>query len=184
MKKYFIAAFLMLMTISFLQHQQLKKAGEKIERLSDNFSQIKSENKDLKLSIEEFKGYMSERTDSILKIAQIKPKWIKEYVTVNHNYYDTTIVTVPVEKVDTFDYRFLDSSDCFTVGGVVNVKNKVPKVTIDYREFTDTLDLIKYVKPNKFWFLRSGFLFGKEEKFEIRGNCGVYNYEKIQVIKE
>jgi hypothetical protein len=40
------------------------------------------------------------------------------------------------------------------------------------------------VKPNKWWFIRSGFLFGKDEKFEIHGNCGTYEYEKIKVIKE
>jgi hypothetical protein len=184
MNKYFIIAFLALLGIVSVQTCQLKKAGEKIDRISTNFEEVQQSNKNLSLSLKEFKGYMSERTDSILKTAKIKPKWVKEYTTIENHYYDTVKVEVPVEQVDTFDYRFLDKGECISVGGVVNIKDSIPKVTIDHREFTDSLDLIKYVKPNKWWFIRSGFLFGKDEKFEIHGNCGTYEYEKIKVIKE
>lgn len=183
MNKYLIIGLIALIGIVSFQSYQLDKAGSKIERLSDNFTEMQTINKNLKLSVDEFKEYSSQRIDSIMEQAKIKPKWVKEYTTVTNNYYDTTIVEAPVEKVDSFEYSFLEANECFSVGGIVNIKDSIPEVSINYREFTDSLDIIKYLKPKKFWFIRS-YLFGKEEELEIRGNCGTYEYNNVKVIKE
>jgi len=183
MNKYLIIGFIALLGIVSFQSHQLNKAGDKINRLSDNFGELQKSNKQLRLTVDEFAEYSSDRMDSIMEQAKIKPKWVKEYTTVHHNYYDTTIVEAPVEKVDTFEYSFLESNDCFTVGGIVNVKDSIPKVEINHREFTDSLDIIKYLEPKKFLFIRS-YLFGKTEELEIVGNCGIYEYNNIKVIKE
>jgi hypothetical protein len=184
MNKYLIIGALVLLGIVSFQSYQLKKADNKIDRLSDNFTELQESNTKLRLTVSEFKEYSSDRMDSILEVASVKPKWVKEYTTVNNHYYDTTVVEVPVEQVDTFKYSFIEANDCFTVGGIVNIKDSIPQVEINHREFTDTLNIIKYIKPNKFWFIRSGFLFGKSEELEIVGNCGIYEYENIQVVKD
>lgn len=177
-----VVAFVVLLSIVTLQFSMISKAYDKIDRLSGNFTELMQENKQLRFTVEEFEEYSTNRMDSILKVANVKPKWVKEYTVINHNYYDTTIVEVPVEKVDTFTYSFLDSRDCFTVGGTVSIKDTVPIISIDYREFSDTLNIIKYLYPKKFLFFRS-YLFGKTEGLEIVGNCGTYNYEHIQIVK-
>lgn len=183
MNKYLIIGLLILIGIVSFQSYQLEKADNKINRLSDNFQEIQQSNKQLRFTMEEFKEYSGKKMDSIMEEAKIKPKWVKEYTTVHHNYYDTTIVEVPVEKVDTFIYSFMEKNECFTIGGNVNIKDSIPKVEITHREFTDNLSIIKYLEPKKFWFIRS-YLFGKTEELEIVGDCGVYEYDNIKVVKD
>jgi len=183
MNKYLIIGALALLGIVSFQSYQLKKAGNKIDRLSDNFVELQESNSKLRLTVDEFKEYSSGKMDSIMEVASIKPKWVKEYTTINNHYYDTVEVEVPVEHVDTFKYSFMESNDCFTVGGIVNVKDSIPQVSINYREFTDTLNIIKYLKPKKFLFIRS-YLFGKSEELKIVGNCGTYEYDNIKVVKD
>ena len=182
MNKYLIIAGIFLLSIVSMQTCQLKRASEKIDRLSTNFTEMQEDNKQLNLTVQEFKEYSSVRMDSILKVASIKPKWIKEYTSVYHNYYDTIVKEVPVEKISTTKYNFLETSDCFTVGGTIDVKDTVPKLSINYRKFTDSLDIIKYLEPKKFLFIKS-YLFGKDEELKIIGNCGEYKYEHINIVK-
>lgn len=183
MNKYLIAGLILLVAIVSFQSHKLNEAGNKIDRLSDNFTELQQSNKQLRLTVGEFQEYSSGRMDSILKVAKVKPKWVKEYTTVNNHYYDTVEVEVPVEKIDSFEYQFMESNDCFTVGGLINIEDSVPQVKINHREFTDTLSIIKYQEPKKFLFIRS-YLFGKAEELEIVGNCGTYEYDNIKVVKD
>jgi hypothetical protein len=182
MKKYIAIGVIVMIGIIYFQSRQLYRASKKIDRLSTNFLEMQDTNKDLSLTFSEYKKYMSKKTDSILTAANIKPQWVKEYTTVNHIYHDTVKIDVPVEKIDTFKYRFLDTKGCFTVGGIVELTDSIPIVIIDNREFNDTLNIIKYLEPKKFLFIKS-YLFGKNEKLEISGKCGSYTYENIKIVK-
>jgi hypothetical protein len=186
MIKYFIIVILLLSSALAFNIKELIRANNNIDRLEENFIQMHKSNISLKLTLDEFKVTMTDRMDSVLEKADIKPKWIKQYNEINHYYYDTVEVVVPTTKVNDSTYTFLDTKDCFSIGGNIVVADSKPKLNIDYRAYNTNIDYILYQNRAKYQFLFWKWrLFGKKENnLYISSDCGETKVKRIDIIKK
>ena len=165
--------------------QRVNYLTKEVNRQESNYQNVlaeqKGQNSTVLLTFSEFKDQMSERLDSILKVAKIKPKQVQEITNVTNNYFnsDTTIIR-PVLR-DSI-YPFIDVKDCFTIGGYLRVINDKPELAITERKFDNEIDIIGYWhRPHKFLFIKYG-----KRQYDINGvaKCGDVKVSQIKIIKK
>jgi hypothetical protein len=184
-------AVVFVLTLALIVKVQRDKIAEQkaeITRVQGNNLQLMSENRDninLQLTLREFKQSMSTKIDSILKVAEIASKQVKT-VTITNTYYIDSSKTIirpePVISKNDTTYPFIDTKDCFIIGGFMKVVNERPELVINRREFKNEVTLIGYEKrPHKFWFIR----WGKKEYFiSNSSDCGKSEVKQIQIVKK
>jgi len=185
-----IVAILMVASAFVTANVLLKKnkvLKAEILRVQTNNFQLMSENRDnvnLTLSFKEFKQSMSTKIDSILKVAEINSKAVKTVTTINNYYIDssrTIIRPEPVISKNDTTYPFIDTKDCFSISGFMQVINDRPELTIQERKFNNEINVIVHNKrPHKFWFIRYG---KREMKIDGVSDCGEVKIKQINIIK-
>jgi hypothetical protein len=188
MNKYFIIIIGLLLTALYTSYISLQKANDNIDRLEENFTQLHSSNTTLRLTLSEFEATMSTRMDSVIKSSNIKPKWIKEYIEINHHYHntDTNIVTVTIDPIDNTKYNFREKIECFNVEGFISLKEKLPKLTLTTVGYNTKIDYIIYQnrKEWKFLFVKSRLFGSKQNKLYISSDCGETEVKHVNIVKK
>lgn len=116
--------------------------------------------------------YQNKDLQSKLKAAGIKTNSIKEIVSTNYVYKDTTFKS--------FTGKFTDTSNCLVIKGEVLPNGSV---NITDREFKNKTDAVAYYQRREWKFLgiKTRFLGKKEITAKVYDKCG--NSEIIKVEK-
>ena len=191
--KYYVYIILALSLVyAAFMTSEMQSQKDRADRMTDNYSEMKKDNRLIRLEMNEFKKTMDEKTDSILKVANIKPKWVREVHTVTNNYHITKPVEVlpeqPVVENDTVKYPFNEKIDCMTIEGFMTVDTlKVPHLYLTsgtgYENKTTSI-VYERRQQWKLWFIKTR-LFGKR-KYELHteSDCGNVKTEVIKVQKK
>jgi len=165
---------------------QWRSERENAIRWENNYNESNKVNQTIRLTISELQDRMDYKMDSILKIAKVKPSNVQNITTIHNHYHDTVYVEVPVTKIDTNKYEFIDKNNCMTIKGIVDVSLDTPKVFITEKIFDDESSYIVYQDRRK-WkllFFKTKLFGKKESKLKIINKCGDITYQNINIIKE
>lgn len=172
---------------------QFQSQKDRADRMTDNFIAMQDSTARLiRVTKKEMLKVLDERTDSIIKVANIKPKWIREIHNVTNNYHikDTTIVKTnpPVEVNDTLRYPFDEKIDCMTIEGFMTVDTfKVPHLYLTSGTgYENKTTSIVYERRQKYKFLFWHWRLLGKKKYELHteSECGETKTEIIKVEKK
>lgn len=181
--------FMLVLLIGTLLWQRdqigLLKAEQK--RIGSNLNQVLTAQETgasvVQVKLDELENYLDKRTDSIIAVMGIKPKWIKEIAHITNNYYnnDTTIVETTQSNIPGV-YNWRDTTDkCFTVGGFVKVMEKDVDVGLTEKAYNAQVDYVLVGKPE---VKILGIRFRKGELYlKVSSDCGTSTVNKIDVVK-
>ena len=191
--KYLYLAIALLLAFGGFMTSQMISQKDRADRMTDNFTEMRdSTNRLIRLTKKELMEVLDERTDSIMKVAKIKPKWVREVHTITNNYHITKPVEVlpqkPVVENDTLKYPFAEKIDCMTIEGFMTVDTlKVPHLWLTSGTgFENKTTSIVYERRNKYKFLFWHWrLFGRK-KYELHteSECGDTKTEIIKIEKK
>ena len=158
---------------------------KKAERWEDNYKQTDQQYQELNMTWREFRDSMEERDDSIIKALNTRPKWVREINNIHHHHHDSTTVVIypdPVILPSGTIYPFIDTNECFTIGGHMEVDplDFTPALTINQREYDNEIIQIFYKKRRRIL----GFIPWRFENYqEVSSTCGTNEVQRINIIK-
>ena len=152
---YLIIALFLVCGFGYFQFSQNQKHKKQAERWERNFAEQGEKFQLLDMTLKEFKKHIDSKTDSILKIAKIKPKNVTQITNYNTYYTDTTISVIrPNFDVKTASYPFVDNTGCFEyVGNIIVDSLARPELNILERKFFSDFTDIEYIKKDTMHFL-------------------------------
>lgn len=181
------AIFVILLIALFTSFRIIKNQKDTIARLESNQVTLltNTKNEIIALTKKEFKETMPKLLDSTLTAKGIKPGQVQDVTYVNNHYYnyDTTIITPPavITSKDTI-YPFIDTKDCFTIGGYMRLLSGEPTLNITKRDYADSTTIIGFWdRPHKFWFVKWG---RKQIDIESSSTCGDTKVQRIKIVKK
>ena len=129
------------------------------------------------LNANELKDYLQyENSDLKNKLSEagIKTNRIKEILNTNYVYKDTTYRE--------FSGKFIDSTKCLTIKGIVNNNGTV---SITDRQFHNKMDAVAYWERREWIFLgiKTRFLGKKQMTAKVFDECGNSEIIKIDIKK-
>ena len=147
---YLIISLAIACVFGYFQYDLNKKHKEMAKRWEENYSQQTKEFKQLEMTVKEFQRNIDFKTDSILKIAKIKPKNVTQVTNYITNYVDTTITVIkPNYDVKTASYPFIDNTGCFEyVGNIVVDSLARPELNVTERKFFSDFTDIEYIRKD------------------------------------
>jgi hypothetical protein len=183
---YLIVIIIILAGIGYTYYSLNKKHKQDAERWHENYSESSKEIKQINLTLKEFKKTMDNNTDSILKIARIKPKNVRQITNYNTYYTDTTVNFVfPKYEPKTENYPFADKAGCFEFYGSIFMEDTLPKLSVDKRVFKSDFTDVEYIRKDTINFLGLNLVkwWQKPEiTYTIIDNCtGEKRVKKINV---
>ena len=124
--------------------------------------------------MQDYLQYQNSDLQNKLKSAGIKTKNIKEIVSTNYVYKDTTFKS--------FNGSFIDSSKCLTIKGEVLPNGSV---NITDRQFNNKTDAVAYYQRREWKFLgiKTRFLGKKEITAKVFNSCGNSEIIKVEKLK-
>lgn len=145
-----------------IQMKQLKTLKAQSVRLEQNQQRLldASESYLIRADLNEFRKIITPRIDSIIDELNVKPKNI-ERVVERYYYHTDSVIKVyqpkPVETPTGVVYPFIDTTQCFTFGGQIEVTDTVPELEVNRREYkNEAVDIYFRQRTKKFWFIRYG----------------------------
>jgi len=186
LNKIFIGFSVVLALTLGVTYSLYEKEKNKADRMQSNYIQMNNNNRKLSLKLSELDDKHKAMVDSLSEIIDEKPKEIIRYtnVYIKDTIIDTVYVSLNKESDTT--YTFLESKDCFTVGGNIYVKDSIPSLTITKLEYNNDITYIVYLERQPWTFLWiETKLFGKKEaNLEVISDCGSVTVEDVELIKE
>jgi len=172
---YLVVIIVILSGVGYTYYSLNKKHKQDAERWHENYNETSKKVSQINLTLKEFKQSMDNNTDSILKIAKIKPKNVKQITNYNTYYTDTTITVIePVFEPKNSTYPFIDSVGCFEFSGFMEVKDTVPILSVENRVFKSDFTEIEYYKKDTIHFLGLNLVKwwqSKEITYTVIDNC-------------
>jgi hypothetical protein len=155
-------------------------------RWENNYVETQKQVKQIDLTLHEFKESMDNKTDSILKKANIKAKSVTQITNYNTYYQDTTINEItPVYEQKTGTYPFMDKQGCFEFAGFINIIDTVPELSITNRVFHQDFTDIEHYEKDTIHFLGIKAVKWWQKKritFTIVDNCtGEKRVKKLNI---
>lgn len=145
---YLIAALIIVSGLAYTFYYLNKKHKAAAERWSNNFIEVQKDINQIEFTVREFQRNIDKRTDSILKLANVKPKHVTQVTNYNTIYKDTTITELVLDyNPITGTYPFTDKTACFEFSGFIEVNDTVPDLNVTERKFySDFYDIEHYEK--------------------------------------
>lgn len=180
-----IACLCLCSTVAYLYNSNVSLKQDN-KRHSDNFEQLNSENKVLNLTVGEYKllmGRDKEKIDSLLKVIDERPKYLKSATVINIEYKDTNSIQpiyLAAEKQpnsESFIIPIEVNSDCWGFKGSITSKDPKTKLEINERTSINSVQLV-VIKKKKFLFWTV-----KKEQFKGFSDCGELNITQINFVK-
>lgn len=170
-----------LAVLALLFFRLWQEQKDQARRWEQNYEQTQEEIGVLVMRFGEFRKHMDQKTDSILEVAKIKPRWVREVTEIHHHYFnkDTTIVEMKYDPL-TGVYPFLDEKECFTFGGYIEMLQDKPQLSVTERKYDDDVNVVVYERRKRFLGLRIG---RKETFMEVQSKCGTNEVRRIEVEK-
>lgn len=183
---YLIVLIIVLAGLSYTFYHLNKKHKVAAVRWEQNFSQQDKNFRQLEMTVKEFQRNIDFKTDSILKIAQIKPKLVTQVTNYITNYTDTTISVIrPEYDMKTASFPFVDNTGCFEYVGFIEVDSIGPELNVTERKFFSDFTDIEYIRKDTIHFLGLNFVKwwqAPEVTFTIIDNCtGQKRVKKINI---
>jgi len=151
---YLIIIIVVLGGFGYLQYNQNQKHKKDAARWEQNFSETSKQVKQIDLTLKEFKKGIDIKTDSILKIAKIKPKNVTQITNYNTYYTDTNITVIkPDFDAKTKSYPFVDNTGCFEFRGFMELDSLGPELNVTERIFFSDFTEIEFIKKDTIHFL-------------------------------
>lgn len=181
-----------------IQTKQLKKLNERADRLEQNQTELlsNSQNYLIRADLREFKQIITPLIDSILDELKVRPKNV-ERIVERYHYHSDTIIRVhepePIEKAGKRIYPFLDTTQCFTFGGHIELRKPdetimglqalvpemKPVLEVNRREYHNkAIDVYYKRRKHKFWFIRWGEWIYERH---TQNTCGDDEIREIEV---
>jgi hypothetical protein len=185
---YLIVIIIILSGLTYTYYSLNKKHKQDSIRWEKNYTETNKQVQQIDLTLNEFKKSIDNKTDSILKIANIKPKNVTQ-ITNNYTTYKDTIINEikPVYEQKTGTYPFVDKQGCFEFGGFINVIDTFPELFITDRKFNSDFTEIEYIKKDTMHFLWLDWVKWWQKAditYTIIDNCtGEKHVKKINVKK-
>ncbi len=183
---FLIVCIIILAGLSYTFYSLNEKHKNDAVRWEQNAQEIKLNIQQQNLTLKEFKKYMNSKTDSILKIAKIKPKNVTQITNYNTYYVDTTLnVIKPKYEPLNGVYPFIDNTGCFEYSGFIKMLDTVPELNIEERKFFSDFTDIEYMRKDTmhfFWLDWVKWWQKPEITYTIIDNCtGIKRVKKINV---
>ncbi len=151
---YLIIALLLACGFGYIQYSLNKKHKADAKRWEQNYSETSKQVQQLNMTFNEFEKTMDSKTDSILKIAHIKPKHVTQITNYNTYYTDTTISVIkPNYEPLTGTYPFTDKQGCFEFGGFIEMNDTIPELNVENRAFESDFYDIEHYRKDTMHFL-------------------------------
>ena len=166
---------------------QNKKLRSDRNRIENNFTNLSKDNVDLRVTVDEFKTLKTkdaQKIDSLLKVANLKPKFIQGATVINTVYRDTGSTKVIYKDMvklpdGSFKVPFNFDSQCWGIKAEILSKDQSSTLNILERKASNSAQLI--VTKNKYFL---GFLWRtRKADFKAYSDCGNINFTKIEFIK-
>lgn len=181
-----IIIIVFLSTGLLVSYTQWQKNKDRADRMETNYKDIVKDNNEQNLTYKELNKQQKQRIDRLVDSVKIKPKKALEYVyiTIKDTIHDT--IEVRLTLTEPFTYEFTKDTACFHIEGLVNNKNKIPKLQFTELDYNNTVEYLVYQqrKKWKFLFIQSRFLGKKQNELQTFSKCGESTTQKINIIKK
>lgn len=172
---YLVIVIIVLGGFTFTFYSLNKKHKQDAVRWEQNTQETKKQIQQQNLTLSEFKEYMDIKTDSILKVVNIKPKNVTQVTNYNTYYADTTITEIkPEYEPKTGTYSFIDKQGCFEFSGFIEVIDTLPKLSVKNRAFYQDFTEIEYYEKDTIHFIGLNFVKWWQKKqitYTLVDNC-------------
>lgn len=151
---YLILIIVILSIFGYTYYSLNKINKENAVRWQENYNEKNKQISQINLTFKEFKNSIDAKTDSILKIAKIKPKNVRQITNYNTYYTDTTISVIqPLYEPKNNNYPFIDKEGCFEFSGFIELKDTIPILSIESRKFLSDFTEIEYIRKDTIHFI-------------------------------
>ena len=166
-------------SFNYFLFKERKSDKEKNAQYSSIIDSLRKEKKNYVEIISDFREFtakMDSTTKAILKLQQIKPKWVNELIQTHYYYinHDTTI-TQATPTINPGVYNWEIKEKCIETKGYVVVGDSLPKVAITNQLVNVDITGVKYTRREK-TFKMLGlkiFRYGpKEVLITTKAGCG------------
>lgn len=152
---YLIVIIVILSGIGYTFYSLNEMNKKNAERWEQNAHEKDKSISQFNLTFKEFKRSIDSKTDSILEIAKIKPKNVKQITVYNNHYTDTTITIIePLYEPQNNTYPFIDKVGCFEFSGFMEVKDTVPVLNVENRAFNSDFTEIEHYEKDTIHIFR------------------------------
>lgn len=185
-----IIVILFILSLMFFSGFLMNKVIEyrdNYKRMESMYKETENANKLLSLKHDELLISTQNRIKELSDSLKIKPKKIKEYVTVvvkDSTLKDTFEVETFIK--DTNIYQFNKDTACFSINGFIDNTDSIPSLYFTGLYYDNKIEYIIYEQRKEwnFLFIRSRFLGKKETQLHTFSKCGESTVEDIKIIKK
>lgn len=151
---YLVVIIIILAGLAYTFYDLNKKHKADAARWENNFNEVQKQFSQIDVTLREFKKGIDNKTDSILKIANLKPQNVTQVTNYITNYTDTTIKVISPEfEQKTGTYPFVDKEGCFEFSGYMKIKDTIPELTVNNRKFNNDFTDIEHWERDTIHFL-------------------------------